>query len=81
MAFDNVGEDDMLTVYIDIDDMLCDYSSKIKKHRQKNPDNPFPQSVPGFFRNLAPIDGALAAVVDCLERAACMAHMRSDNLR
>ena len=52
----------MLTVYIDMDDVLCDYSSKIKEHKQKNPDNPFPQSVPGFFRSLEPMDGALAAV-------------------
>ena len=52
----------MLTIYIDMDDVLCDYSSTIKEHRQKNPDNPFPQSVPGFFRSLKPMDGALAAV-------------------
>lgn len=52
----------MLTVYIDMDDVLCDYSSKIKEHKLKKPDNPFPQSVPGFFRSLEPIDGALAAV-------------------
>lgn len=51
----------MLTIYIDMDDVLCDYSSKIKEHKQKNPDNPFPQSVPGFFRSLEPMDGALAA--------------------
>jgi 5'-nucleotidase len=44
------------------DDVLCDYSSKIKEHKQKNPDNPLPQSVPGFFRSLEPMDGALAAV-------------------
>ncbi len=52
----------MLTVYIDMDDVLCDYSSKIKEHKQKNPDNPFPQNVPGFFRSLEAMDGALAAV-------------------
>ena len=46
----------MLTIYIDMDDVLCDYSSKIKEHRQKNPDNPFPQSVPGFFRSLEPVE-------------------------
>lgn len=52
----------MLTIYIDIDDVLCNYSSKIKDHSQKNPDNPFPPSLPGFFRSLEPKDGALAAV-------------------
>lgn len=52
----------MLTIYIDMDDVLCNYSSKIKDHSQKNPDNPFPQSLPGFFRSLEPKDGALAAV-------------------
>lgn len=52
----------MLKIYIDMDDVLCDYSSKIKEHKRKNPDNPFPQSVPGFFRSLEPMDGALAAV-------------------
>ncbi|WP_462166711.1 hypothetical protein [Pseudoalteromonas sp. GB43] len=52
----------MLTIYIDMDDVLCNYSSKIKDHSQKNPDNPFPPSLPGFFRSLEPKDGALAAV-------------------
>ncbi|TMO83149.1 hypothetical protein CWC15_16695 [Pseudoalteromonas spongiae] len=51
-----------MTVYIDMDDVLCDYSSKINEHKQKNPDNPFPQSEPGFFRSLEPMDGALEAV-------------------
>lgn len=49
----------MLTIYIDMDDVLCNYSSKIKDHSQKNP---FPPSLPDFFRSLEPKDGALAAV-------------------
>ena len=52
----------MLIIYIDMDDVLCDYTSKITEYRQKSPDIQYPQSLSGFFRSLAPIKGALAAV-------------------
>jgi 5'(3')-deoxyribonucleotidase len=45
-----------------MDDVLCDYTSKITEYRQNSPDIQYPQSLPGFFRSLAPIEGALAAV-------------------
>jgi len=45
----NFGGDDMLTIYIDIDDVLCDYSSKIKEHRQKILTFPFRKVFLAFF--------------------------------
>lgn len=45
-----------------MDDVLCDYTSKITEYREKSPDIQYPQSLPGFFRSLALIKGALAAV-------------------
>lgn len=52
----------MLIVYVDMDDVLCDYSSQIAEHKTKAPHKPFPQSIPGFFRSLKPMQGALAAI-------------------
>lgn len=58
----------MQTVYVDMDDVLCDYSVKISEEKAKAPDNPFPQSEPGFFRSLEPIKGSLAAVEELKSR-------------
>ena len=52
----------MPIIYIDMDDVLCDYSSKIVEEKNKSPESPYPQSVPGFFRGLEPIEGAIDAV-------------------
>ena len=52
----------MPIIYIDMDDVLCDYSSKIKEEKNKFPENSYPQSLPGFFRGLKPIEGAIDAV-------------------
>lgn len=48
MSFDRV-------VYVDMDDVICDYSGAHRAACSIDPDNRFPQSVPGFFLNLAPI--------------------------
>lgn len=52
----------MQIVYIDMDDVLCDYSKSIREEKQKDPSNKFPQSLPNFFRNLEPVKGSIAAV-------------------
>ena len=46
-------------VYIDMDDTLCDFQSSYKHSRKTNPDIKFPQSIKGFFQNLAPLPGAI----------------------
>lgn len=52
----------MLTVYVDMDDVLCDYSTKIREKKAQSSATPYPQSEPGFFRSLEPIEGALIAI-------------------
>lgn len=49
-------------VYVDMDDVLCDYSSSHRVHRASHPHIAFPQSIPGFFENLRPIEGAIESV-------------------
>lgn len=51
-----------MIVYIDMDDVLCDYSGAIKRALSTNPKLGFPQSQYGFYRKLAPIEGALDAI-------------------
>lgn len=50
-----------LTIYIDMDDTLFDFTSARVQALQNNPAQPFPQSQVGFFLNLQPLPGALAA--------------------
>ena len=52
----------MKAIYIDLDDMLCDYTGEYLRQLKKNPAQPFPQSEPNFCRDLAPLPGALEAV-------------------
>lgn len=52
----------MLTVYVDMDDVLCDYSAKIREKKAQSLATPYPQSEPGFFRSLEPLEGALTAI-------------------
>jgi 5'(3')-deoxyribonucleotidase len=48
-------------VYVDMDDVLCDFSGAYKEHLQLHPHIKFPQSTPGFFEGLLPIEGAIEA--------------------
>lgn len=52
----------MAIVYVDMDDVLCAYTTAHARALNMNPGVQFPQGVPGFFQSLAPIDGALAAI-------------------
>lgn len=49
-------------VYIDMDDVLCDYTGAHQKALQANHDIKYPQSQYGFFTNLAPNTGAVETV-------------------
>ena len=49
-------------IYVDMDDVLCDYSTAHREALLKKPDINFPQSQFGFFRKLKPINGAIEAI-------------------
>jgi 5'-nucleotidase len=49
-------------VYVDMDDVLCDYASSCRAARLQTPHVAYPQSVAGFFENLVAIDGAIESV-------------------
>ncbi|GAB2703296.1 hypothetical protein GCM10011274_46440 [Paraglaciecola chathamensis] len=51
-----------LVVYIDMDDVLCDYKSAHSTKLAANPGITFPQSQYGFFASLQPIEGAIESV-------------------
>jgi 5'-nucleotidase len=48
-----------MIIYIDMDDVLCDFSGGYKKALEQNPGMPIPQSQYGFYQNLSPLDGAI----------------------
>lgn len=49
-------------MYVDMDDVLCNYSEAFNKAIDKQPDIAYPQSQYGFFADLAPIDGAIEGI-------------------
>ncbi len=49
-------------VYVDMDDVLCDYSRSYSKAVAENPQVKHPQSQLNFFRNLQPKTDAIEAV-------------------
>lgn len=51
-----------MIVYIDMDDVLCDFSGQFRADLAANPAIGFPQSQYGFFTKLAALPGAVAAV-------------------
>ncbi|WP_444932056.1 5' nucleotidase, NT5C type [Microbulbifer sp. SSSA002] len=48
-----------MIIYVDMDDVLCDYTTGIASEKEKSPEVEFPQSKPGFFKDLDPINGAI----------------------
>lgn len=46
-------------IYVDMDFVLCDYASGFAEHQQRFPELRFPQSQPGLYLNLKPIQGAI----------------------
>lgn len=51
-----------MLVYIDMDDVLCDFSGAQERALEVNPGIQFPQSQYGFYTDLLPIDGAVESV-------------------
>ncbi len=49
-------------IYIDMDDVLCDFTSSHSAALARNPKIKYPQSQYGFFRSLKPIKGGIEAV-------------------
>lgn len=49
-------------LYVDMDDVLCDFTGSYHAHRQNYPHIDFPQSIPGFFEKLTPINGAIEGI-------------------
>ncbi len=50
----------MKRVYVDMDDVLCDYQEAKAAARAADPEMKYPQSTYGFFANLKPKKGAIA---------------------
>ncbi|KZY59553.1 hypothetical protein A3735_15010 [Oleiphilus sp. HI0061] len=48
-----------LIIYCDMDDCLADYNGGYLASKSQFPDIAFPQSIPGFFRSLKPLPGAV----------------------
>lgn len=51
-----------MIIYVDMDDVLCDYRGAFEQARTKVPEIVYPQSQYGFFANLAPIKDAVESV-------------------
>lgn len=51
----------LLTIYVDMDNTLFDYTGAYNLALEENPAQPFPQSQVGFFLGLRPLQGALQA--------------------
>jgi len=51
-----------MIVYVDMDDVLADFSRAYHNYRRTHPHIAFPQSIPGFFEGLQPIEGAIDSV-------------------
>jgi len=49
-------------IYLDMDDVLCEYTKANQQALQENPKIQFPQSQYGFFRSLEPMKDAISAV-------------------
>ncbi|MDG3085291.1 hypothetical protein P7F88_03900 [Vibrio hannami] len=49
----------MLRVYIDMDDVLCEYTRAFEEKQRTFPSVRYPQSQYGFFANLEPVEDAV----------------------
>lgn len=52
-----------IVIYIDMDDVLCDFSAESAKRKASNPAIKYPQTQYDFFRSLKPIPNALESVM------------------
>lgn len=49
-------------IYVDMDDVLADFTSAHRSMRRRTPEITYPQSVVGFFEHLTPIANAVESV-------------------
>lgn len=61
--------------YIDMDGVLCDFEGAFSRDKIAYPDNPYPQSRKGFYRELKPISGAVKAMEMLLAAEAVEAYI------
>ena len=47
------------TIYVDLDDTLCDYKGAFERIKESSPEVEFPQSQLGFYENLKPLPDAI----------------------
>ena len=52
-----------MIVYVDMDDVICDYTKSYQEAKKQRPEIIYPQSIYGFFSNLKPIDGAIETII------------------
>jgi 5'-nucleotidase len=55
-------------VYVDMDDVLCDYAGAFEARIKACPEVAYPQSQYGFFSSLEPINGAVESVKTLIDR-------------
>jgi 5'(3')-deoxyribonucleotidase len=56
-----------MIVYVDMDNVMCDFNRAKKLAIKNTPDNAYPHSQVDFFRQLEEIDGAIDALIDLCE--------------
>ena len=60
-----------MIIYIDMDDVLCDFSGAKKRALELFPGIKYPQSQYGFFEKLAPLKGAIDAIKTLIDSDRC----------
>ncbi len=51
-----------MKIFVDMDGVLCDYEKAWNAEKKGRASTYFPQSTPGFFKELNPIPGAIAGI-------------------
>lgn len=51
-----------MRIYVDMDDVLCDFMGAYNEARERCPEQAFPQAAMDFFRRLKPLPGAIEAM-------------------
>ncbi|MGX5203456.1 5' nucleotidase, NT5C type [Aliikangiella sp. IMCC44632] len=51
-----------MIIYVDMDDVLADYTTRFNEEIARKPEIKFPQSTFGFYSELKPINGAIESV-------------------
>lgn len=60
-VFKRLGLKQRKKVYVDMDNVLCDFVKLYLKHKKEHPEIMFPQSQFGFFSNMEPVQDAVSS--------------------